>query len=237
MTLSGEETFTPGLFPRLQEKQLQGSRTGRPGPASKGEELWVPPIPTQSKVSNLPFEGSLHPAGLRLGLWILEDTDTSCRGTRGAPKAQLSRTSHHRGGYPTARTVADRRVHLQNPLGHKRLQTFPCEESEAGPVREQGRARFRGAVNCKAGLPSWQVYERPPRPTSEPTTRPCRPPHRRGRRGDLQSSETRDPGERPPMTTGGLLPAPCAPPPALHPRQAGPRESGAGQRKVEPGRR
>lgn len=155
----------------------------------------------------------------------------------------FSPASHHRGGYSTAWTVADRRMHLQDPLGHKRLQTFPCEESRGRTSEGAGRAqvgpgtraRFRGAVRVKARFPPTTTMNTRLRPTSEPSARSRGSPYPRGRRGDLQSSETQDPVSAPPLTEGGLLPSPCATPPALHALQAGPPEPGDGRRRVGPG--
>lgn len=128
------------------------------------------------------------------------------RGGETRPRSpNFSPASHHRGGYSTAWTVADRRMHLQDPLGHKRLQTFPCEESRGRTSEGAGRAqvgpgtraRFRGAVRVKARFPPTTTMNTRLRPTSEPSARPRGSPYPRGRRGDLQSSETQDPVSAP----------------------------------------
>lgn len=153
------------------------------------------------------------------------------------PKTQLSPTSHHRGGYPTAGTVADRRVHLQNPLGHKRLQTFPCEESRSRTSEGVGGTRaLSGRSQQQCPAPSRHEYEHPPQSKFKPATQPCLPRHPRGPRGDLQSSETGRSWRAPSPDQGQPLPPSCAPPPELHPLQAGLREPQEGPRKVEPER-
>lgn len=120
-----------------------------------------PRVPTQSKVSLVCSSGapSCTQAGLGLGLWILENRYKLRRGERRPQSPNFSPTSHHRGRYSTARTVADRRVHLQNPLGHKRLQTFSCKESQG---RTSERAGLGTEEPAHAGtLPGAQSAARP----------------------------------------------------------------------------
>lgn len=227
--VSGQSPQAPGgrlpreeTFPGLQEKLPQSSRR-----------------PTPSKFSSLSRgkQGPLPPAGrVQVRAWQPAQHRQVPQWGRKTPNPNSSPTSHHRGGDPAAWTVADRRVHLQNPLGHKRLQTFPCRRAEAGLVRERAhtwgprtRARFRGAVSGKA---SRQAYEHP-RPSNfrarHPPLRPTPPsrtPRGSAKLRTWRSGRAPSPDERGP-------PPPCAPPPAPHPLRADPPEPGARSRVEE----
>lgn len=212
MTLSREESFTLWAVPRTSGEAAprlprRGSRIGRTLPCIKGVRALVPRDSHPKSSPLLVPGGSLLPIGR-----VEVRTDPrkyrhKLRGGETRPRSpNFSPTSHHRGGYSTAWTVADRRMHLQDPLGHKRLQTFPCEESRGRTSEGAGRAqvgpgtraRFRGAVRVKARFPPTTTMNTRLRPTSEPSARPRGSPYPRGRRGDLQSSETQDPVSAPP---------------------------------------
>ena len=121
---------------------------------------------------------SSTPAGVRLGLLILKTLKTAGTSSAGESNSQPqpSPASHHRGGYSAARAVADRRMHLQDPLGHNRLQTFPCEQSRGRPC--EGAARFWAQSAAGPVPPSRLVDEIHPEPhthlgpTSQPASRP-----------------------------------------------------------------
>lgn len=236
MTLS-KETLTPWAASGTKERPQE--RQDRPC-IQKGEGGRCPRVPLQSSVPSTrpPEAPSCALAGVHLGFWI--PGNRLCR-ERSSRSPRLSPTSHHRGGYSAARTVADRRVHLQNPLGHKRLQTFPCEESQGRIGEGAGRAQVGTLPGCSRNParpdPYQHVCEHPPPPNFR--SRLSCPPRPRGRRGDLQSPETQD--------REGVLPrrrAASSPPPApLLPRSTLPKpvrgtlEQGGGRSTLGAGER
>lgn len=215
----------PGLRRSSSKTPKKSFRTGR---IQRGGGSRCPGFPPQA-MSPLFAGGSLLHTG-RVEVRILDPTKLAHaprerKNPHLTTEAQLSPISHHRGGYSTARTVADWRVHLQNPLGHKRLQTFPCEErrGEAGPVREWAALGHTSGMQSAAGAPSRHEYAHPPQSNFQTHYQPCCAPHPRGSHGDVQGSEPEDPAEQGYPPEGCLLLPPASTPPSPS-RAAGPQE-------------